>query len=236
MWILSVMLAVGVSTPARPSSVNLAVKDPPSIDGAAWVYEGNYGTGFAPIIQGSAERIDVLPPNVTNTENVLGIELFRRPFDYQGYPMRVSLVDKLFAMTQKLEYVVASTVDGAREYDTRRPAYEETVLHGPGAGDFRASGPVPANGPIIEQYQAAFSYAVRTLDRLDVPSEQKDLSHYVVMFVDTPNTTWMEFGPAFAPGETPHLGCQTQLGRDMVFGYEKGGATEPQSAPLIPCF
>ncbi len=237
MWKLVLTLAALVAaTPAYPQSFSLVIKDPPPIDAAAWIYQGNYGLGFANVIQGTRERIDVLPPNIAATQSAVGIELFRRSLDAAGYPMRISLVEKLFAATQKLEYVVLSTSEGAREYDTRQPAYSETVLHGPAAGAFRASGPVPANGPVIAEYQPALSYATRSLAQLNLPADEKDLSHYVVMFIDTPSTTWIEFGPAFAPGETPHLGCQTQLGRDMVFGYAKDPAAGAGSGPFIACF
>jgi hypothetical protein len=237
MWKLALALAALVAaTPAYPQSFSLYIKNPPPIDAAAWIYQGNYGLGLADVIQGTRERIDVLPPNIATTQSAVGIELFRRSLDTAGYPMRISLVEKLFAATQKLEYVVLSTSEGGREYDTRQPAYGETVLHGPAAGAFRASGPAPANGPIIAEYQPAFAYATRELAQLSLPADQKDLAHYVVMFIDTPGTTWVEFGPAFAPGETPHLGCQTQLGRDMVFGYVKDPAGAGVGGPFIACF
>lgn len=201
-----------------------------------WIYQGTRGMGYAPLISGTAERIDVLPPNTTATQEIEGIELFRHPMDFLGYPMRISLVDKLFAFNEKLQYVIAPTQEGTREFDTLHPLYAETVLHGPGAGAFTASGPFPANGAIVDEYKPAFAYATGVLNALDLPSDEKDLSHYAVMFIDTPSITWIEFGPAFAPDEAPHLGCQTKLGRDIVVGYKKNVDGAAQGGLFIPCF
>ena len=70
-----------------------------------------------------------------------------------------------------------------------------------------------------------------------MPAAQKDLANYGVLFVDDGNTVWVEFGPRFAPDEAPHLGCQTQLGRDMVFGYyKKQTDTQGKSGKFLQCF
>jgi hypothetical protein len=64
------------------------------------------------------------------------------------------------------------------------------------------------------------------------------MSHYVVMFIETSDKVWLEFAPLLAPNEVPHLGCQAQQGRDMVFGIsKKSQPTSAQTAAnFIQCF
>jgi hypothetical protein len=239
MWQFLLAAVVTTATPGPVQmvpAVNLIDNHPIYTDSAVWIYQGNRGYGYSAPINGTAERIDVLPPNVTAAQIVEALELFRHPMDFQGYPMRISLVDKLFAIDEKINYIIAPTAEGTRQYYTQKPAYDEQVLHGPGPGAFTASGPFPANGVIADEYKPAFAYATKLLSLANLPAGQKDLSHYGVMFIDTPTVTWIEFGPVFAPGETPHLGCQTQLGRDMVFAYEKNPADGKQGGPFIQCF
>ncbi len=237
MWQLFLVAVVTMTpTPMPVGAFNLINNHPIYSDSAMWIYQGTRGMGYAPLITGTAERIDVLPANVTAEQDVEGIEIFRHPMNFQAYPMRISLIDKLFASDEKLNYIIAPTAEGTRQFDPRRPAYNEDVLHGPGPGAFSASGPFPANGAILDQYKPAFDYATHLLGMLDLPSDQKDLSHYAVMFIDTPTVTWIELGPAFAQGETPHLGCQTKLGRDMVFAYQKNPEGGKQGGPFISCF
>jgi hypothetical protein len=70
-----------------------------------------------------------------------------------------------------------------------------------------------------------------------MPESQKNLGNYGVLFVDDGNTIWVEFGPRFAVNERPHLGCQTQLGRDMVFGFNKKQVDdEGTSGKFLQCF
>jgi hypothetical protein len=87
--------------------------------------------------------------------------------------------------------------------------------------------------------QPAFAFAKSALTSIvNLPDAQKDLSHYVVMFVSAQNTVWVEFRPLFGTAEVPHLGCQTELGRDMVFGYMKN-RPEPNGAQpgiFLQCF
>jgi hypothetical protein len=40
----------------------------------------------------------------------------------------------------------------------------------------------------------------------------------------------------FGPGEAPHLGCRTQLGRDMVFGYNKKAQSDRSTGKFLQCF
>jgi hypothetical protein len=236
MHVLATILFLAIGGVRLPSSFNFLAVPPVAQPGAAWIYEGRYGAGIAPFIAGSNERVNVLPSNLSAYEDPIAIALFRGPFDFRSYPLRISLVDKLFTATQKLPRAIMYTAQDVRQYEPSKPAYDEMELRGPGAGAFTASGPFPANGPIIEQYQPAFRYAVDAMHYAALSSDQTDLSHYVVLFVDTPSVTWIEFGPAFAVNETPHFGCQTELGRDMVFAYRKAFANEPSTGPLLPCF
>ena len=239
-WVVNgfalILIVLMAATPRMivPSTFNFLAIPAVVHPGAMWIYEGRYGAGVAPFISGTDERVDVLPPNLTVNEDPIAIALFRGPFDFRGYPMRISLVDKLFTATQKVQRAVMYTPEGVRAYENGKPAFAETELHGPGVGAFTASGPFPADGAIIEQYRASFEYAVQAMRRVSgLTAEQMDLARYAVLFIDTPSATWMEFGPAFGPNETPHLGCQTQLGRDMVFEYPK---TPAGAAAVLPCF
>jgi hypothetical protein len=74
------------------------------------------------------------------------------------------------------------------------------------------------------------------LAQLNLPAAQKDITHYAVMFVETDDITWAEFAPVWGPSETPHLGCQTTMGRDMVFGYLKHPPEAgKQGGPFLQC-
>lgn len=203
-------------------------------DGAAWIYQAQQGFGFGPLIKGTNENLNVLPPNIPAGATPTAVELLRHTMDFHGYPLRISLIDKLFAIKEKVE--VMSSMDGERrEYDPGTPASQEKVLDGDGTGEYSVTGPIPAAGAIPAQYAKAFAYAAGALKQLNLPDEQKALDRYAVMFVDTRDVTWMEFAPTWGAGETPHLGCQTELGRDMVFGYEKRPPNDLSGGPFLQC-
>jgi hypothetical protein len=71
----------------------------------------------------------------------------------------------------------------------------------------------------------------------NLPQAERDLNHYAVLFVTVNDTVWVEFGPLFGEREVPHLGCQTQLGRDMVFAYDQQQRQQGTTAgKFLQCF
>lgn len=165
----------------------------------------------------------------------VGVELMRHDMDFHGYPLRISLVDKLFSAKEKVTVYAAMNGD-RRKYEPGSFAGKEDVLAGNAPADYSVAGPLPASGSIPTAFQDAFDYAKGVLSQLNVPTAQKSLNNYVVMFVETSSTTWIEFGPMWGTAEAPHLGCQTSLGRDMVFGYEKRPSGDKHGGPFLQCF
>jgi hypothetical protein len=153
--------------------------------------------------------------------------IFRHPFDTLGYPMHIALVEKLFAASYQTTIYVGSNGRAFWRYDYGAPVINEQLVGTDSKPTFKAWGPFPGNAIPFAQapeqgIQTAFDFAKRALNSIsNMPESQKNLGNYGVLFVDDGNTVWVEVGPRFAPNEAPHLGCQTQLGRDMVFGLDK---------------
>ncbi len=212
-------------------------------DKCVWLYrnaDGKYGYG--PTVNGTNEILVMPSPSPPTGGAVDAVELARHGFDTLGYPLHIALVEKLFAAS----YQVTIYANNRRElwrYDYGDPVEDEKPITAASRPAFKAWGPfhgdaVPlaqAPGPRI---QAAFNFAKGALDSIgNMPEAQKNLGNYGVLFVDDGNTIWVELGPRFAPNEAPHLGCQTQLGRDMVFGYnEKQPENTGVSGKFLQCF
>jgi hypothetical protein len=207
----------------------------PFPDGAVWIYETPQHTfGFTSLHKGTNEKIDVLPPDVPAGTKPASVELLRHQMDFEGYPLHISLVDKLFAQKEGVQ-ITTSMGNDRREYDPGTSFGQEKILSGSGTQTFTLIGPMPADGQIPAVYQEAFSYVKSVLGQLNLPSQQKELANYGVMFVDTKDTTWVELAPVWGDDETPHLGCQTALGRDMVFGYRKNLPGGKTGGALLQC-
>jgi hypothetical protein len=168
---------------------------------------------------------------------VAAVAIVRHSFDTLGYPMHVSLLEKLFGTSYKIS-VYASNQGEMWQYDSGSPASDEKSVTLQQSPRIKIWGPMRADGPIPPDLQKAFAFAEESLASIrNLSDAQKQLGNYIVMFVDDGTTTWVEFGPSFAPGETPHLGCQTQLGRDMVFGYDdKQTGGERKTGEFLQCF
>jgi len=189
-----------------------------------WLYknpDGTYSHGDA--IVGTNETLNMPVANLPPGSVLTGLLIKRHPFDTLGYPMHISLVEKAFARAKQLQVLVADNGQ-IWTYAYSDPAAKETRESGEDAVTIQSLGPIPADGAIPTEMQGAFSYAKQVLNSIEnVPDVQKELRNYSALFVVAGDTIWVELGPAFANGEAPHLGCQTPLGRDMVFGYNTRG-------------
>jgi hypothetical protein len=204
-----------------------------------WIYRTAAGTyGFTDATVGTNEKLVLGPPKLPPGSGISAVWIKRHQFDTLGYPLHIALVEKLFAQSNKID-VMVDDVTGTWSHEPRTAASNESLLGKSGQPTIAASGPFPADGPIPVEMQPAFAFAKSALTSIvNLPDAQKDLSHYVVMFVSAQNTVWVEFGPLFGTAEVPHLGCQTELGRDMVFGYMKN-RPEPNGAQpgiFLQCF
>lgn len=208
-------------------------------DIAAWIYktpQGTFGFTSTPVI-GTNELLNVPPlAGIPSGDAPVGVFVKRHAFDTLGYPMHISLVDKLFARLTKL-MISMSTNGGIFSYDPKDPAGKEGIIQGH-AAEISYAGPMPADGPIPPDVQDAFAFAKQSLDAItNMAAEQKDLKNYGVLFVRAGDVTWVELGPIFAPDEKPHLGCQTLLGRDMVFAYDpKTSQATDLAGKWLQCF
>jgi hypothetical protein len=206
-------------------------------DLAAWIYktpDGKFKNG--PPMKGTNEILIPDPPKPETGGAVVGISHFHHPTDTQGYPLHISLYEKAFANANKVE-LYSTNESSLWKYEPGDPVYKEEMVTGSGGPDFKVVGPTDT-GTIPPQYQAAFDFARNAVSALtNLPDPQKDMTHYNVLFAETTDRVWVEFGPVLAQNEIPHLGCQAQFGRDMVFGVlKKSPPNEPQSAAFIQCF
>ena len=239
---LTTILLIGV-TPAQPGASPFAGKLRINAQGTfgalgIWTYKYPNGTyGHGAVIVGTNETLPMPAPNPPSGSVLAGIFIKSHPFDTLGYPLHVSLVDKSFAQIKKLDVVVSENGE-TWTYSSGDPAVKETGESGAALSTFRSVGPIPADGPIPAELQTAFAFAQHAMSSIEnLPDAQKSLKNYSALFVITDNTVWVELGPAFADGEAPHAGCQTQLGRDMVFGYDaKGSAAGDVISKWLQCF
>jgi hypothetical protein len=229
-------LGLADATPA-PNALRINAQGPFS-DLGVWIYRGadgkfSYGKG----VLGTNERLVMPLPQPSPGGAVSAVTIIRHKFDTLGYPMHVALVEKLFA--QAFQGSIFSSRDVTMwEYDYHDPmTKEKTSDAGAVPPKFAASGPFSATGDIPPEMQAAFAFAVGAMKSIvNLPDDQKDLKNYGVLFVDDGQTIWVELGPRFGPAETAHLGCQTLLGRDMVFGYDKKQSAGSQTGKFLQCF
>jgi hypothetical protein len=203
-----------------------------------WMYKYPNGTyKHGDVIVGTNETLPMPAPNPPPGSVLSGIFIKGHPFDTLGYPLHVSLVDKVFAQIKKLDVVMSENGE-TWTYSSGDPAVKETGESGATLSTFRSVGPIPADGPIPAELQTAFAFAQHAMSSIEnLPDAQRSLRNYSALFVITDNAVWVELGPAFADGEAPHAGCQTQLGRDMVFGYgAKGSAAGDAIWKWLQCF
>ncbi len=219
-------VALGDATTGKPITINASGTFQ---DKGVWLYRNADGKfGFGPATIGTNELLVMPSPSPPSGGAVAGVEIIRHPFDTLGYPLHIALVEKLFAASYQTEIMVSNSRDELWKYAYGDPVTNEKPALGLGSRPtFKAWGPFPGNAVPISQapeqdIQAAFNFAKSALNSIsNMPQTQKDLANYGVLFADDGSTIWVELGPRFAPNETPHLGCQTQLGRDMVFGFDK---------------
>jgi len=211
-------------------------------DKGVWLYRTAAGMyGFGPAVIGTNETLLMPSPSPEPGGAVVGVEIIRHPFDTLGYPMRIALVEKLFAASYQIT-INASNNGDLWKYEYGDPVVDETPLSGKSRAAFRSWGPFHADTVPLAQapepeIEAAFDFAKSALNSIvNLPDSQKNLGSYGVLFIDDGNTVWVEFGPRFAADEAPHLGCQTQLGRDMVFGYNKKHSGPVESGKFLQCF
>lgn len=212
-------------------------------DRATWLYRTAQGTfSFGATIDGTNETLVMPAPSPQPGGTVVGVELLRHGFDTLGYPMHISLAEKLFAASYQVG------IDAGRPGDLWAYAYGDAVTSERPIADvrsraaFKAWGPFHADAVPLAQspepeITAAFDVAKDALNAIvNLPDAQKDMANYGVLFIDDGTTVWVEFGPRFGPQEAPHLGCQTQLGRDMVIGYLKKQTPGGQLGKFLQCF
>ncbi|HEY1975507.1 MAG TPA: hypothetical protein VGG89_03050 [Candidatus Baltobacteraceae bacterium] len=213
-------------------------------DIGVWLYRNAAGKyRFGPAVVGTNETLNMPSPSPETGGAVAGVEIVRHSLDTLGYPMHISLVEKLFAASYQIE--IDASDDGALwSYEYGDPIANEKPVTTTSAARpaFKVWGPfhgdaVPFGQAPEADLQAAFDFAKGALNSIgNLPAAQKDLTNYGVLFIDDGHTIWVEFGPRFASAESPHLGCQTKLGRDMVFGYDKQHAGQDKSGKFLQCF
>ncbi len=218
-------VALGDATTGKPITINASGTFQ---DKGVWLYRNADGKfGFGPATIGTNELLVMPPPSSPSGGGVAGVEIIRHSFFTLGYPLHIALVEKLFAASYQTT-ITASNNNELWKYDYGDPVTKEKPSLGLGSRPaFKAWGPFPADAVPFAQspepdIRAAFDFAKGALNSIsNMPQTQKDLANYGILFADDGDTIWVELGPRFAPNETPHLGCQTQLGRDMVFGFDK---------------
>ncbi len=238
---LASILSIGATPRADTSAPGGGLRiNPNGTYGAlgVWTYEYPNGTySHGDVVVGTNETLIMPAPNPAPGSVLDGIFIKQHPFDTLGYPLHVSLVDKSFAQIKKLDVIVNENGE-TWTYSGGDPAAKETGGSGASSLAFRSVGPIPADGPIPSELQSAFAFAQHTMSSIEnLPDAQKSLKNYSALFTITGDTVWVELGPAFANGEAPHVGCQTQLGRDMVFGYDaKATASGDVVSKWVQCF
>ncbi len=215
----------------------------PFTDVGVWMYrtdDGKFRNG--PGVKGTNESLIMPSPTPQYGEALVAITHIHHPRDRMGYPVHVSLIEKAFANVHKVQLYSSGSDDMMWAYTAGTPFGQE---HGESTGSARAeapesykmTGPFPGNQPLPAPYADAVAYLKNALGSIEnMPTAQKDLSNYVVLFSETDAVIWMEIAPVPAAGEDVHLGCQMQNGRDMVFGYEKNAAAGKHGGPWLQCF
>ncbi len=208
-------------------------------DLGVWLYKSASGFGFGPANVGTNEHLDMPSPSPPTGASVAGVEVIRHSLDTLGYPLHISLVDKLYAVNHRMPIFVSNN-SVLWSYTPGDPVAQERSLADNSVTNVHAVGPLPANGAIPDQYQAAFAYAKSVLASIsNLPDSQKSLGNYAVLFIDDGATTWIELGPAFGPKEAEHLGCQTEVGRDMVMSMRTvvtSSGSVTKGGAFLQCF
>ena len=212
-------------------------------DKGMWLYGNEPGKyGYGPAVVGTNELLVMPDPSPPAGSVLAGVVLIRHSFDTLGYPMHIALVEKLFAASYQIT-ISASQDAELWKYVYGDPIANETLTTGGTRPPFKSFGPYHADAVPFDKapepdIQAAFNFAKAALNSIrNLPASQKSLTNYGVLFIDDGDTVWVEFGPRFGPNEAAHLGCQTQLGRDMVFGYNKTQANAKGAVgKFLQCF
>jgi hypothetical protein len=230
-------------SPKPPANALRINKDGTYTDKGVWLY-GNAPDkySYGPEVIGTNELLVMPEPSPPTGSAVAGVVVIRHAFDMLGYPMHIALVEKLFAAGYQVP-ISASQSGELWKYSYGDPIAAENLTTGGTRPPFKSFGPYPANAIPMDkapepEIQAAFTFAKNAMNQIsNLPASQKDLSNYGALFIDDGTTVWVEFGPRFGVNETPHLGCQTQLGRDMVFGYNKTQTNAKGSVgKFLQCF
>ncbi len=234
-----VALAVGAGAAARADAPALTISTTGAPETGSFMYVTAAGSIVnGPSTTGTNQVLTMPSPSPDAGSTLAGIQIVRHSYDTLGYPLHVALVEKLYAAQYQVP-IYATNNDEIWRYDYGAPiAAEQRTKGTSGRPAFKVFGPYHADATLPAEVQPAFAYASNALKAIaNLPASQKDLANYGVFFVDDGKTMWVEFGPRFGPGETPHLGCQTQVGRDMVFGYdEKAGASGTAPPKFLQCF
>ena len=233
-------IALADSPPLKPLVIN---ESGIFQDQAVWLYRTPEGRhGFGPAVKGTNELLVMPSPSPQPGGSVEGVEILRHRFDTLGYPIHVGLVEKLFAASYQIK-IYASNNGEIWSYDYGDPVANEKTITNSRRSAFKVWGPFHADAVPLSQapeqdIQGAFEFAKGVMKSIgNMPEAQKNLENYGVLFTDDGNTIWVEVGPRFATNEAPHLGCQTQLGRDMVFGFNKKQPNnQGASGKFLQCF
>ena len=214
----------------------------PFTDVGVWMYRNDDNKVRNDVgVRGTNESLIMPSPSPQYGETLVGITHIHHERDTMGYPVHISLIEKAFANLYKVQFFSSGGTMLWR-YDAGNPFFRETgSATSPARADplqnFTLIGPIAGNEAVPPRYQDAVAYLKRALDSIEnLPPAQKDLSHYVVLFVETNDTIWMEIAPNPARGESLHLGCQMQNGRDMVFAYVKDQPAGKHGGPWLQCF
>ena len=214
----------------------------PFTDVGVWMYRNDDNKVRNDVgVRGTNESLIMPSPSPQYGETLVGITHIHHERDTMGYPVHISLIEKAFANLYKVQFFSSGGTMLWR-YDAGNPFFRETgSATSPARADplqnFTLIGPIAGNEAVPPRYQDAVAYLKRALDSIEnLPPAQKDLSHYVVLFVETNDTIWMEIAPNAARGESLHLGCQMQNGRDMVFAYVKDQPASKHGGPWLQCF
>ena len=243
--IAALCVGLGAVAPAdSPALKPLAINAAGTFqDKGLWLYRSADGKfGFGPATIGTNELLVMPSPSPSAGGALAGVEVIRHPLDTLGYPLHIALVEKLFAASYQTT-INAGNKGELWKYEYGDPVQNEAPVAGGTAPAVKAWGPFHADAvPLAQAPQPdiapAFAFAKGALNSIgNLPASQKDLANYGVLFVDDGNTIWVELGPRFGPNEAPHLGCQTQLGRDMVFGFDKKQPDDQgKSGKFLQCF
>lgn len=231
-----------------PSATEAALQNPAInaqgtfTDRAGWVYlDASSTTSISPPYSGTNEFLQLPSPSPPSGGAVVGVEILRHPSDEMGYPVHISMLVKTYASMKALQMVyLADSATSLYRYDVAQTIWNQTAVRGVDNNKevLGAIGPMAAESPAPDKYRTAADFAKLNLQAItNLPTAQKLLGNYDLGLVETKDMMWVEFEPHFGPSESPHLGCQTQLGRDMAFGFMKADLAQNRNASrFLQCF